>query len=48
MHLYMMHIEILEKQQHFYACSTVCFGFLTESRKEKKDFYGCSHFMANS
>jgi len=34
----MMHTQILEKQQHFYACSTACFGFLTESRKEKKNF----------
>jgi hypothetical protein len=24
--------------QHFYVCSTACFGFLTESRKEKKIF----------
>jgi len=34
----MMHIQILEKQQHFYACSTPCISFLTESRKEKNIF----------
>ena len=43
-HLHMMHIQILEKEQHFYACSIAWFGFLNKSRKEK-NIYGCSHFI---